>query len=169
MQSQEGGIVPEEYRVEYVVDRVNTLRPRLARPDRRVRRCHDHKYDPITQKEFYRLFGFFNNVNETGQIPYSGVPSPTVMVDDADVERSSRRCASGSRALEAETRSADVPRFDAGFARWLATAADAARASVATPPGLIAHFPFETGSAASSTPKPDRQAGAPKREARSRS
>ena len=58
----EGGRIAEESRVEYVVDRVETTGDRLARPDRRLRRCHDHKYDPISQKEFYQLYAYFNNV-----------------------------------------------------------------------------------------------------------
>ena len=56
MQSQEGGIVSEEYRTEYVVDRVNTFGRAMLGLSVECARCHDHKYDPITQKEFYRLF-----------------------------------------------------------------------------------------------------------------
>ena len=82
MQTQEGGVVPEEYRTEYVVDRVNTFGRAFLGLSVECARCHDHKYDPITQKEFYRLYSFFNNNNETGQIPYSGVPSPTVVLED---------------------------------------------------------------------------------------
>ena len=82
MQSQEGGIVPEEYRTEYVVDRVNTFGRAFLGISVECARCHDHKYDPVTQKEFYQLFAFFNSVNETGQIPYSGIPSPTLVVKD---------------------------------------------------------------------------------------
>ena len=80
MQTQEGGVVPEEYRTEYVVDRVNTFGRAFLGLSVECARCHDHKYDPVTQKEFYRLFSFFNSVNETGQIPYSGVPSPSVLL-----------------------------------------------------------------------------------------
>ena len=72
MQSQEGGIVPEEYRIEYVVDRVNTFGRAFLGMSVECARCHDHKYDPVTQKEFYQLYPFFNSVNETGQIPVLG-------------------------------------------------------------------------------------------------
>ena len=121
MQSQEGGIVPEEYRTEYVVDRVNTFGRAFLGLSVECARCHDHKYDPVTQKEFYRLFSFFNNVNETGQIPYSGVPSPTVDRDRRRrPTRSSRRSTRASRELEDEI-DPSAPALRRGFARWLAT------------------------------------------------
>ena len=143
MQSQEGGIVAEEYRTEYVVDRVDTLGRAFLGLSVECARCHDHKYDPVSQREFYRLYGFFNNINEVGQIPYSGVPSPTAIVTTPEVDAKLAALAARLAALEKEIDPAD-PRYDAGFARWLATTADAARASVAQPPGLIAHFPLET-------------------------
>ena len=99
MQTQEGGVVPEEYRTEYVVDRVNTFGRAFLGLSVECARCHDHKYDPITQKEFYRLYSFFNNNNETGQIPYSGVPSPTVVLeDDASRAKLGRTAGAGGAA-----------------------------------------------------------------------
>ena len=61
------GIIPEEYAVEYVVDRVETTATVWLGLTLGCARCHDHKYDPVTQKEFYRLFAFFNNVPGAGQ------------------------------------------------------------------------------------------------------
>lgn len=63
----EGGIIPEEYAVEYVVDRVETTSTVWLGITLGCARCHDHKYDPFTQKEFYRVFDFFNNVPERGK------------------------------------------------------------------------------------------------------
>ena len=61
MINDEGGAIPEEYRVEYVVDRVEHDGHGLARPDDRLRRCHDHKYDPHRRKDFTSFFAFFNS------------------------------------------------------------------------------------------------------------
>ena len=69
-QNGEGGIIDEEFRVEYVSDRTNILGEGLMGLTVACAKCHDHKYDPITQKEYYELFGFFNNVNESGQISF---------------------------------------------------------------------------------------------------
>jgi hypothetical protein len=154
MQSQEGGIVAEEYRTEYVVDRVNTLGRAFLGLSVECARCHDHKYDPVSQREFYRLYGFFNNVNEVGQIPYSGVPSPTAIVTTPKVDARLAELAARITTLEAEL-DPGAPRYDAGFARWVATAADAARAAVAHPPGLVAHFPFEAPRPVIEPPKVD--------------
>ena len=65
--NSEGGIIDEEYRVEYVVDRVRTTSIAWLGLTMECARCHDHKFDPITQKDFYRFFAFFNNVDETGE------------------------------------------------------------------------------------------------------
>lgn len=78
----EGGIIPEEYAVEYVVDRVETTATVWLGLTMGCARCHDHKYDPLTQRDFYRLYAYFNNVPERGKaIKYGNspplIPAPT--------------------------------------------------------------------------------------------
>src|SRR5436853_397524 len=60
----EGGIDFEQYRVEAVVDRVSTTGAAFLGLTLGCARCHDHKFDPLSQKEFYQLFAYFNNVDE---------------------------------------------------------------------------------------------------------
>lgn len=79
-QNQEGGIVPEEYRVEYVLDRTNTVGKAFLGLTVECSRCHDHKYDPISQKEYFSLSAFFNQLDEAGQIPNYGHPQPTYQI-----------------------------------------------------------------------------------------
>ncbi len=62
----EGGVIDEEYRVEYIMDRVTTTATTWLGLTLGCCRCHDHKYDPLTQKEFYQLFAFFNQMPEKG-------------------------------------------------------------------------------------------------------
>ncbi len=62
----EGGVIDEEYRTEYVVDRTNTTTTAFLGMTMECARCHDHKFDPISQKEYYQLAAFFNNVKELG-------------------------------------------------------------------------------------------------------
>jgi hypothetical protein len=151
MQSQEGGVVPEEYRTEYVADRVNTLGRAFLGISVECARCHDHKYDPITQKEFFQLFAFFNSVNETGQIPYSGVPSPSVMVMDDDARAAVDAMRAEVAALEAGMRP-EGDEFERRFAAWLAAAKTGAPAD---PPGLIGHFPLDADIRRIERPKVD--------------
>jgi hypothetical protein len=64
--TQEGGVIQEEYQAAYVVDRTNTFGKAILGITLECAKCHDHKYDPITQKEYYSLYSFFNNVSEKG-------------------------------------------------------------------------------------------------------
>ncbi len=78
----EDGIIPEEYAVEYVVDRVETTSAVFLGVTMGCARCHNHKYDPFTQKEFYQMFAYFNNVPEQGRAMKYGnseplIPAPT--------------------------------------------------------------------------------------------
>ena len=79
----EGGIIDEEFRVEYVADRVETTSTVWLGLTVGCARCHDHKFDPIKQKEFYQFFAYFNNVPEKGFVlnfgneePYIKAPTP---------------------------------------------------------------------------------------------
>jgi hypothetical protein len=77
----EGGVIDEEYRLEYVADRVNTTATVFMGLSIRCARCHDHKFDPILQKEYYAFSAFFNQVPETGF--YNGPignPKPVIPV-----------------------------------------------------------------------------------------
>ena len=74
----EGGIVEEEFRVEYVADRVETTSTVWLGLTVGCARCHDHKYDPVLQKEFYQLFAYFNNVPERGLVYNFGNEQPFI-------------------------------------------------------------------------------------------
>ncbi len=66
MTTSEGGALPEEYSVKYVVGRVDTTARVWLGTSLACAECHDHKYDPISQKDYYRFFAYFNNVPEDG-------------------------------------------------------------------------------------------------------
>ena len=92
----EGGIIPEEFRVEYVVDRVETTSTVWLGLTIGCARCHDHKYDPVSQREFYQLFAFFNQVPEPGKyirnsnsMPYLPAPTADQQIKLTELERES--------------------------------------------------------------------------------
>ena len=64
LKNREGGVNVEEFRFEEVVDRTNTVATVWLGLSLECARCHDHKYDPITQKDYYRMFAFFNDLDE---------------------------------------------------------------------------------------------------------
>ncbi len=85
--TQEGGVIEEEYLTEYAADRVQTFGTAFLGLTIQCARCHDHKYDPISQKEHYELFAFFNNNKERGQISYSDLaPTPAIKYENKDLE-----------------------------------------------------------------------------------
>jgi hypothetical protein len=84
--TQEGGAIPEEYRTEYVVDRTNTFGKAFLGISVECSRCHDHKYDPIAQKDFYSIYSFFNQANEKGLINYGELPKPNIAITQTDLQ-----------------------------------------------------------------------------------
>jgi hypothetical protein len=101
-QNSEGGIIPEEFRVEYVADRTNTVGTAFMGLTVACARCHDHKYDPFSQANYFQLFGFFNNTVERGDgiFGYNALENgqmvenhlamnagPTLPLPDAETER----------------------------------------------------------------------------------
>jgi hypothetical protein len=87
-QNMEGGIIEEEFQTEYVIDRVNTAGVAMMGIPLGCARCHDHKYDPISQKNYYELYGFFNKVKEAGQISWDdAMPSPTILLPTNQQEK----------------------------------------------------------------------------------
>lgn len=88
----EGGIIAEEWRIENIIDRVETTSFTWLGLTLNCCRCHDHKYDPLSQKDFYSFFAFFNNVPESGTIQGNsnrsgGNSAPVVTVPNADQEK----------------------------------------------------------------------------------
>ncbi|MHA4812309.1 PSD1 and planctomycete cytochrome C domain-containing protein [Flavitalea flava] len=86
--TEEGGVVPEEYRVEYLIDKTKTFGKGIMGLSVECAQCHDHKYDPFSQKDYYSLLAFFNNTKEVG---YEGDVStskpakmPLMTINDTD-------------------------------------------------------------------------------------
>ena len=86
-QTQEGGVVDEEYRVEYVADRTNTFGKAFLGLTMECARCHDHKYDPLSQKDYYSLYAYFNNNHDAGIVPYNGEASPTLILTSSEADK----------------------------------------------------------------------------------
>jgi hypothetical protein len=140
----EGGIIPEEYRLEYVADRVHTTAGAFLGLSLGCARCHDHKYDPISQKDYYRFFAFFNNIQDrtigynqgAAAEPYLRLPSrrQQAILDELEARR---------RDLEELRRRREAAADDAA-ARWESglSAADRARFASAAP---LAHLALDEG------------------------
>ncbi len=77
------GSIPEEFRVEYVLERTALTGTAFLGLTMECARCHDHKFDPISQKEYYQLSAFFNNTMEMGLAPLDGERAPTIYLFDS--------------------------------------------------------------------------------------
>ena len=137
-QTNEGGSIEEEFRTEYVADRVHTFGTAMLGLTLECARCHDHKFDPITQRDYFSLFAFFNSIDESGLYSHytNATPTPSLLLWPAGQDRRHREVTERIAATEARLgaiRAAAVPEFQA----WLA-------GSVLTPPVPIAHLPFDT-------------------------
>jgi mono/diheme cytochrome c family protein len=110
----EGGSIDEEWRVENVVDRVETTATAFLGLTMGCARCHDHKYDPISRKDFYRFFAFFNNVDERGVYTETRGNVPPLIPVPTEEERQ-KLAAFDRRITELEQARArvaiDLPKF----------------------------------------------------------
>ena len=77
--TEEGGVVPEEYRIEYLIDKVKTFGKGFLGVTIECAQCHDHKYDPFAQKDYYSLLAFFNNTKELGYEGDVSISKPAKM------------------------------------------------------------------------------------------
>ncbi|MEM6377604.1 MAG: DUF1549 and DUF1553 domain-containing protein, partial [Bacteroidota bacterium] len=87
--TQEGGVIDEEYRVEYVTDRTNTFGKAFLAMTFECAKCHDHKYDPISQKDYFSTFAFFNQVPEKGifgTIDANFADPPSMKIEQEDLD-----------------------------------------------------------------------------------
>lgn len=141
-QSQEGGIVPEEYRNEYVSDRVNTFGAAFLGLTTECARCHDHKYDPVSQKDYFSLYAFFNNNNENGQIPYNGEASPSIVIPTPEAGKRLRELTQAK--LSAEKKRTGIRKSSRDdFEKWLKTLPGQKDSLVSLSHGLVAYYGFE--------------------------
>ena len=117
MLNGEGGRIPEESRVEYVMDRVETTATVWLGLTLQCSRCHDHKYDPFLQRDYYGLFAVFNNVPESGSVDAGGNASPVIRL--ATPEDSARLSELDRSIEEAESRLQNPdPEVDAAQSEW---------------------------------------------------
>jgi hypothetical protein len=120
--NDEGGIIPEEYLVEYVVDRVETTSATWMGLTMGCARCHDHKFDPISQVDFYRMFAIFNGVPEKGKEGRLGYATPYLRVAvrgmDDEYQALQQRVAERDAAFNQE-----VAKLDSQREAWIRTQA----------------------------------------------
>jgi hypothetical protein len=126
--SAEGGIVNEEFRVEYVADRAETTGTVWLGLTIGCARCHDHKFDPIPQRDFYSLFAFFNQMDERGFVWNFGNEPPAILAPTAEqageIEGLQRRAREAEAALATE-----ATRLHEQEGKWLASALRPGRSS----------------------------------------
>ena len=138
----EGGIIPEEYQAEYVADRVHTAATVFMGISLQCARCHDHKFDPITQRDFYRFAAFFNNIPDKIVSYNQGrMAEPLLKVPSAAQRKQLDRLADRKQTLTAALK-ARAENLDADGAAWEAGLTPQAIAKLGSL-GLTADFHFD--------------------------
>jgi hypothetical protein len=118
----EGGVIDEEYRTEYVVDRVVTTSTVWLGTTMLCGRCHDHKYDPISQKEFYQFFAYFNQVPEKGNSGFAPKLQVNSPLRSNELEKLEDQLAEATRRIDDLTE-----RIATDLAKWTDRIADDSR------------------------------------------
>ena len=138
----ESGLIDEEFRVEYVADRVETTSTVWLGLTVGCARCHDHKFDPITQKDYYRLFAYFNNVPERGLVfdfgndePYIKAPTPE---QEARLNELDRKIAAAERRYASHQE--ELGKAQRDWEKWIRNSRSP---DWSIQDGLILHFPLD--------------------------
>lgn len=143
--NSEAGIVFEEYRVEYVADRTLTVGRAFLGVSMECARCHDHKYDPISQKDHYEMFAFFNSTNELGTAVYGPgqVPGPSLLLTNNEQDKLLEYI--DNKIFTAEERLGEAQKLDIKNGRdWIAnTGRIEDDINKALKKGLVADYRFD--------------------------
>lgn len=139
--TDEGGAIAEEYRVEYVVDRVKTTSTIWLGLTMECAQCHSHKYDPISQKEYYQFYAFFNQTADPGMQTRNGNQTPIVNVpNEANVplaEKAKAELEGLKKKLADHEKTSEK-----AFQEWLDAAAKSS-SEATMPSGLNFHLKFD--------------------------
>ncbi|HJT32427.1 MAG TPA: DUF1553 domain-containing protein [Pirellulales bacterium] len=138
----EGGIIPEEFAVEYVVDRVDTTATVWLGLTLACARCHDHKFDPFTQREYYQLFAYFNQVPERGKAVKYG-NSPPVVSSPTPIQQRQLEELDRQLAAAEQTFNQYAEALAAAQTEWEASLAGGPTIDWSPSERLAAYFPFD--------------------------
>lgn len=141
----EGGIVPEEYAVEYVVDRVDTTFTVWMGLTMGCSRCHDHKFDALTQREYYEAFALFNNLPEKGRAAKYGNSAPYIPAPTRPQQQQLQQLAQTLAAATAEWNQTQ-PEIDAALAAWEPEARKLPATAGGREEQLVVHAAFDSPS-----------------------
>uniref|UniRef100_UPI00260C3E8C DUF1553 domain-containing protein n=1 Tax=uncultured Gimesia sp. TaxID=1678688 RepID=UPI00260C3E8C len=142
--TDEGGLIPEEYRVEYAVDRVKTTSTVWLGLSMECAQCHEHKYDPISHEDYYRFFGFFNISADAGSQTRKGNAKPIVELVDPEKQKKlpamRSRIKDNQKLITARQKSVGPQ-----YAAWLKTKEKQQKASPAHVEGQLLRFVLNRG------------------------
>ena len=147
-QECEGGSVEEEYRVNSINDRVTTFGTAFLGLTLECCRCHDHKFDPLSQKEFYQFFAFFDDVDEAGLYSYftQSVPTPKLRLLDEKTATSLAKADEAAAEADAEVERCEAV-ARARVADWIAGKTEPPKALAdglaGTIPGELVRYSFD--------------------------
>lgn len=113
----EGGAIPEEYLTQYIIDRVSTTSTVFLGLTMGCAQCHDHKFDPVSQKEFYQFYAYFNAVPENGLDGRNGNAAPLIYLPTAKQARELERLQAEVRIAEKELEE-ELPKIDGAQGAW---------------------------------------------------
>ena len=136
----EGGAIPEEYQTEYVIDRLEATSNVWMGTTMGCARCHDHKYDPIKQKEFYQFYAIFNNIPEKGLDGKRGNAEPMIQLPS---ETQAARLEHIKLDLAARAAILNEKTIQTAQAAWEQTALD--KLPRPSRDNLLAHYTFDGG------------------------
>ncbi len=153
--TNEGGSIAEEWLVENAADRVQTLSTAVLGLTLECARCHDHKYDPITQRDYYSLFAFFNSIDENGMYDNAAkVPSPTLLLPTEEQE--AKLEAVLKKVSDAETGLANAVEEGRGrFEEWVVKPQAEAKPQAVD---MTGYFSLDDSSLSEVNPAPGRRA-----------